>query len=375
MQRLLLFLLLALAGCGGTNHATDRFTYPRYEARYATGFELLSDGEGHSTLLRVHNPWQGSGSSCSELLLRRNDEPIPKGFTGQVLDGNASRIVCMSSTFVAMLDALGAVETVVGVSGIDFISNEYIQSHRDRIGDVGYDSNLNYERLVALKPDLVLLYGVSGISELEPKLRELGIPFLYIGEYLEQSPLGKAEWMVLIAELLGRREEGIRLFEPLPERYHALCDLAATATKRPRVMLNTPYRDSWFMPSTDNYIVQLITDAGGDYLYPENDSNRSVVIDLEAAYLLCSKADFWLHQGMIQTLDELQRLFPRFAAMPCIARGGLYNNTRRTTPAGGNDFWESGVVHPDWILRDLIRIFHPELLDDEAELSYYKPLR
>jgi iron complex transport system substrate-binding protein len=181
--------------------------------------------------------------------------------------------------------------------------------------------------------------------------------------------------MVLMAELLGRREEGIRLFEPLPERYHALCDLAATATKRPRVMLNTPYRDSWFMPSTDNYIVQLITDAGGDYLYPENDSNRSVVIDLEAAYLLCSKADFWLHQGMIQTLDELQRLFPRFAAMPCIVRGGLYNNTRRTTPAGGNDFWESGVVHPDWILHDLIRIFHPELLDDETDFYYYKSLR
>ena len=115
MQRLLLFLLLALAGCGGTNHATDRFTYPRYEARYATGFELLSDGEGHSTLLRVHNPWQGSGTSCSELFLRRNDEPIPKGFTGQVLDGNASRIVSIAD---GVITECGTHEELVNTGGV-----------------------------------------------------------------------------------------------------------------------------------------------------------------------------------------------------------------------------------------------------------------
>ena len=375
MRYLLSLLLLTLIGCGAPRSGAERFVHPRYEPRYATGFELLSDGEGGSTLLRVRNPWQGSSTVCSELFIRRNDEPIPAHFTGQVLEGEARRIVCMSSTYVAMLDALDAVERVVGVSGIEFISNPYIQAHRDRIGDVGYDGNLNYERLVALNPDLVLLYGVSGSSELEPKLRELQIPFLYIGEYLEQSPLGKAEWMVFLAELLGEREKGEARFAPLPERYQALCELAQTAAHRPRVMLNTPYRDSWFMPSTDNYVVRLIEDAGGDYLYPANDSNRSVVIDLEAAYLLCAQADYWLHQGTIRSLDELRQRFPRFADVRCIARGSLYNNTLHSTPAGGNDFWESGVVHPDRILQDLIRILHPELLASEGDFYYYEALR
>ncbi|MBQ8915746.1 MAG: ABC transporter substrate-binding protein [Alistipes sp.] len=376
MRRLLcsLFTLLTI-GCGDPRPTTDDFTHACYEPQYASGFEILATPEGRSTLLRVHNPWQGAGDNCSELFIRRNQEPLPKGFTGAVLEKPAQRIVCLSSSYIAMLDALGAVERVVGVSGIDFISNAYIRTHRAQIGDVGYDSNLNYELLVALDPDLVLLYGVSGASELEPKLRELAIPYLYIGEYLEQSPLGKAEWMVLMAELLDEREEGIRRFAPLPERYHALCDLVAAAPARPRVMLNTPYRDTWYMPSVDNYVVQLIHDAGGDYLYPENQSNSSVAIDLERAYLLCAEADIWLHQGTIRSLAELQQRFPRFADVPCIKRGQLYNNTLRTTEAGGNDFWESGVVRPDRILQDLIRILHPELLPQAEDLYYYKPLQ
>ncbi len=367
--------LLLAVGCSAPRTTTEHFTRSCYTPRHADGFEILATEQGASTLLRVYQPWQGCGEHTSELFIRRNSEPIPADFTGQVLEGEAQRIICLSSSYVAMLDALGEVERVVGVSGIDFITNNYIRTNRDRIGDVGYDSYLNYELLVALRPDLVLLYGVSGASELEPKLRELHIPFLYIGEYLEQSPLGKAEWMVFMAELIGKREEGIRRFAPLPERYHALRDLASTAATRPRVMLNTPYRDSWFMPSADNYIVRLIEDAGGDYLYPENRSTRSVAIDLEEAYLLCNAADCWLHQGTIRSLDELRRLFPRFAEVRAIETGRIYNNTRRRTPAGGNDFWESGVVHPDRVLHDLIRILHPELLSEQKDFYYYEALR
>ena len=375
MRRFVLLLIaaLALVGCTSSGVSTDDFRIARYTPRHAAGFELLATEEGASTLVRVHNPWQGAGETCNELLVVRNGEAVPDGFTGSVLRGDAERVVCLSSSYVAMIDALGAVERVVGVSGMEFIANDYIRSHRDKVGDIGYDGNLNYELLVALEADLVLLYGVNGASEMEAKLRELNIPYLYVGEYLEQSPLGKAEWSIVLGEVLGLREEAEALFTSLPERYESLRALAATATHKPRVMLNTPYRDSWFMPSMDNYIVRLITDAGGDYLFAENTSSRSVAIDLEEAYLRCMEADFWLNLGMQRSLDELKRQFPRFAEMPCVERGALYNNTRRQNEVGGNDFWESGVMHPDEILADLIHILHPELLPDH-ELCYYTRL-
>ena len=197
----------------------------------------------------------------------------------------------MSSTHIAMLDAIGEVRCITGVSGIDYISNPDIQARRDSIGDVGYEGNINYELLLSLDPDLVLLYGVNGASAMESKLEELDIPFMYVGDYLEESPLGKAEWMVPIAEILGMRGEGEKVFADIPVRYNALKEKAAAATSPvPSVMLNTPYNDAWLMPSTKNYSVRLINDAGGNYIYKKNSGNSSVPVDMEEVYMLASNA-------------------------------------------------------------------------------------
>jgi ABC-type fe3+-hydroxamate transport system, periplasmic component len=135
-------------------------------------------------------------------------------------------------------------------------------------------------------------------------------------------------------------------------------------------MINTPYGDSWFMASTRSYLARLIADAGGDYIYRRNTSNRSLPIDLEEAYLLTAEADVWLNVGNIPTLRELRTRYPKFADVRCVRQGAVYNCDRRITPAGGNDYWESGVVRPDLVLRDLIRIFHPELVSED--FYYYR---
>lgn len=245
---------------------------------------------------------------------------------------------------------------------------------RDSIGDVGYEGNINYELLLSLDPDLVLLFGVNGASSAEGKLKETGIPFLYVGDYLEESPLGKAEWLVALSEVVGRRAEGEKVFVEIPVRYNALKQrVADNALDAPSVMLNTPYGDSWFMPSTENYAVRLITDAGGDYIYKKNTGNSSTPIDLEEAYLLASEADMWLNVGMANTLDELKAACPKFADTRCVRNGYVYNNNARTNAAGGNDYYESAVVNPDLLLRDLVKIFHPELV--EEDFVYYKQLK
>ncbi len=308
------------------------------------------------------------------MFISRNGETVPEGFDGQVLEGEARRIAAMSSTHIALLDAIGEAGRAVGVSGLDYISNPDIQARRDHIGDVGYEGNINYELLLSLDPDLVLLYGVNGASAMESKLKELGIPFLYIGDYVEESPLGKAEWMVVLAEVIGNRAKGEKVFADIPVRYNALKQqVADAALDAPSVMLNTPYGDSWFMPSTASYAVRLITDAGGDYIYRKNTGNSSTPIDLEEAYLLASEADRWLNVGMASTLDELKAACPKFADTRCFQNGQVYNNNARTNAAGGNDYWESAVVNPDLLLRDLVKIFHPELV--EEDFVYYKQLK
>lgn len=359
-----------LAACGRRTASLADFDTVVYAPRYASGFEIAGAEGASSTIVKVRNPWQGAEGVETMLLIVRGGESVPAGFEGEVLRGDARRVVCMSSTQVAMLDAAGAVQTVVGVSGADYVANGHVAANRERIGDVGYEGNINYELLVALDPDLVLLYGVGGASTMEPKLRELGIPYLYVGEYLEESPLGKAEWMVAVGETVGRRAEAEARFAPIPGRYDELKRKVADAAARtPAVMLNTPYGDSWFMPSSDSYVARLIADAGGRYLCGGGGGSASRPIDLEEAALLTEHADVWINV-QAATLDDLRRRFPKFARARCIVGGDVWACDRRTNAAGGNDFWESGVVHPDLVLRDLVKIFHPA--EVEEEFVYYR---
>lgn len=365
---------IVVAACGRKSVSLEDFDKPVYMLEYASGFDIQGADSKQSVLLTVTNPWQGADGIAVQLFIARDGETAPEGFDGQVLEGDAERIVAMSSTHIAMLDAIGEVDRVVGVSGIDYISNPDIQARRESIGDVGYEGNVNYELLLSLDPDLVLLYGVNGASGMEPKLRELGIPFMYVGDYLEESPLGKAEWMVALSEVVGCRSEGEKVFAEIPVRYNALKQrVAENALDAPSVMLNMPYGDSWFMPSAGSYAVRLIEDAGGDYIYKKNTGNASTPVDMEEAYLLASAADLWLNVGMASTLGEVKAACPKFADTRCFRNGYVYNNNACTNAAGGNDYFESAVVHPDLLLRDLVKIFHPELV--EEPFVYYKRLK
>lgn len=365
--------LWCMFSCGSSSNLED-YNLEIYAPKYATGFCIVGAEGKQSTIIRVTNPWQSADQVEAMLFIARDGEKAPADFRGQVLKGDAERVVCMSSSYIAMLDAIGAVERVVGVSGKNFITNPYIVTNQSTIADVGYDGNINFELLVAQQPDIVLLYGITGACTIESKLNELGIPYIYIGEYVEEEPLGKTEWLVALAEIAGRREQGEAYFSEVPKRYEHLKSLAAAATSpMPKVMINTPYADSWFMASTTSYVARLIADAGGDYIYKRNTSNHSLPIDIEEAALLTTEADIWLNVESVNSLQDLKNQHPKFANMPCVLRGEVYSCNKRRVPGGGNDYWESGVVQPDVVLRDLIKIFHPELESDK-EFVYYRRL-
>ncbi len=380
MKRLfLLFVLVATAvACRDTAvRSIDDFTVEAYSPRYATGFDIRGAEGSKSLLLVVCDPWQGAEGVEKRMFISRDGEAAPAGFDGRTLDSEAARIVCMSSSYVAMLDAIGCTDRVVGVSCADYIYNETVRSGcaEGRIGDVGYDAEMNFERLVSLRPDIVLIYGISGEnSATTGKLDELGIPYFYIGDYLEESPLGKAEWLVAVGEIAGCGAKARERFDSISVRYERMRNRVASAKSigQPSVMFNSPYGDTWYMPSSRSYVVRLVEDAGGEYVYHGNDGNSSLPIDAEQAYVLADRADCWINVGAYATLEALRNAIPRFAGAPAVRTGRVYAADKRSTPAGGSDYWESAVVNPDLVLRDMITILHPEI--DSSELYYYRKL-
>ncbi len=376
-------LVLFTSGCGGGQHSDSLlFTETLYTPSYAAGFEILGSAGSESSLLRVTRPWQGEELDTFELLILRGGDKAPSDFRGAVIKGSAQRIVTLSSGNLAMFDRLGEAQRVVGVSGVDYISSPAIvkRAAEGEVHDIGYETALNYELLTLLKPDIILLYSVAGRnSSVTDKLDELSLPYIYIGDYAEESPLGKAEWIVAMGEICGERPLSERIFNQTSTQYNALkarVEKLPHTTPRPTVMLNTPYRDVWYMPSAKSYMVRLIEDAGGDYIYPQNDSQQSQPISIESAYHLSQKADIWINTGAtINSLAELRGQIPLFGDVEVVRSAHVYNNTARRTPKGGSDFWESGVVNPDIVLRDLIEIMHPTLLEGDDELYYYQRLQ
>ncbi|MCF0218356.1 MAG: ABC transporter substrate-binding protein [Muribaculaceae bacterium] len=368
-----ILLLLALVSCGSRQSQKELKDFVEvYTPSYAKGFSILGSPNAESVILEMRNPWQGARDEVRRVFIRRGNEEAPAGFDGTVVDAAIERIVCMSSSHVAMLRALDDVEKLVGMSCLDYVSDSIVNSRLDKIVEIGYETNVNYENLVAVNPDVVLLYGVECASPMETKLKSLGIPYIYIGDYLEDSPLGKAEWIVAISEIMGKRQQGEQVFAAIPEKYNRLKALADSLPERPVVMLNTPYADSWVMPPVTSYSARLISDAGGKYVCANLKNDKLLTVGVEEAWQMAKNADVWLQTGAISRLDDLKAACPRFVDTKPILTGNVWNCDLKNNSHGGNDYWESGVIHPDLILRDLIKIFHPEVLKDEPFVYYRK---
>ncbi len=369
-------LAVLLCCCTGKPKVDNSEIFNRevYKPEYASGFRILGCDGMKSIMIEVSDPWEGADSVRFSLLVVADGEDVPAGYEGQVLRGKARRIVAMSSTNVAMLVALGKASDIAGVSGKRFISAPEVRARLDSIADVGYEGQVDYEALIACHPDIVLLYGVEGANSMEGKLKELGIPYMYVGDYLEESPLGKAEWIVALAAITSNVDEGKRVYRDIPARYNALRDSVAALGLAPvKVLMNAPYADSWLLPPAGSYGERLIADAGGKILTGGKKTSGVIPVTREEAYAIAREADIWLNPGNVHCLAELERLAPGFASTRCVQRGGVFNNNLRSTPGGGNDYFESGVMHPDVILSDLTKILHPDRF--HGELVYYHKLR
>ena len=339
MKHLAALLMLVMTFSTCVNRGADEPALSS-SCEYASYFDILA-GE-HAGIVSI-SPYSGQRDTLK-------------------LAAAMDNIICMSSSNVAALAAIGADSLISAVSGIGYISNEGIRSRHGNVTrpvyDVGYEASLDYERILSLKPDLLVTYTVSGA---EPpyllKLRELGVPVLVLHDHLENHPLARAEYIRLFGVLCGRRAEADSVFNMVKERYLSLCG-QVSRDKVSKVLLNIPYGDIWYVPGEESYMSCLIHDAGGKVLGAKKGTSISGTISMEKAYALAAEADIWLNPGHCRTREELasvHKLFPNFGPMK--KEHAIYNNTLRTTPEGGNDFWESGAVRPDLILEDLISIF------------------
>ncbi len=377
---LISFFLLAGWSCNrydgdtGTITPSDTTGNP-LGIRFAKGFTIEQFDDYR--IITVFNPWQGAGGITFRYYLV-SENRIPEGVpeNARVITTPVHRIVCMSTTHIGMLDFVDRLETIVGVSGKIYINNPWVkkQIEKGRIVDIGYEQNIQYEELITLKPDLVMTYGIgSEVAGYINKLKEVEIPVMINGDYLEQTPLGKAEWVKVVAALYELDDPVNEKFEQVVEEYEELKRVPEDLENRPKVMIGLPWKDAWYIPGGNSFAANFIRDAGGSYIWEKKHSLEAIPFNIEAVYEEAKDADIWINPGTAESLEDILSVDERLVNFYPVRKGSVYNNNRILNELGGNDYWESGIMNPQIILMDLIKIFHPTLLPDH-ELVYYKKI-
>jgi iron complex transport system substrate-binding protein len=329
------------------------------------------------TILRIKDPWQGAEKVEHDYyLVQSGSRPLRVSDNSKVITIPVRRLICTSTTHVAMICALGEEKAIAGISGTKYIYNRKLTDRirEGLIPDVGYDASINNELIMNIAPDLMIMYGVGAEGEgYTGKLREAGIKVMTDADYLENDPIGKAEWIKVFGALFCRERMADSIFSAISESYTSLKEyILGNIQTKPLVMLGLPFRDTWYVSPGNSYISKLIDDAGGTYIWRDKQSPVSLPCSLEEVYLKSLKADFWLNIGTVTGKKEITGFDPRLSGLQPFMTGKLYNNNRRVADAGGNDYWESGTVNPDIILKDIATILHPDLFPDYIPCYYLK---
>jgi iron complex transport system substrate-binding protein len=330
------------------------------------------------TIVTIINPWQGADNIIEIYHLVTRGSPLPDGLdSSDVIFVPLKKIICMSTTHVAMISALGEESSISGVSGTGFIFSGSLINNIEKglVKDVGYESNLNKELILNISPDLIMMYGIGNESAgYVGKIKELGVKVIFNADYLETDPLGKAEWIKLFGALYCKNGLADSIYNSEVEQYNNLKSMISLNIKeRPKVLLGLPFKDTWYISPGNSFISKLIIDAGGNYLWQNTQSSVSMPFGLENVFLKALTADFWLNIGSVNTREDISVVDTRLTGLQCYKNGNLYNNNKRVTFNGGNDYWESGTVYPHLILKDIASILHPDLFPDN-ELFFYRKI-
>jgi iron complex transport system substrate-binding protein len=366
---------LSVLSCIGNQDGSIPVRDESADISYARGFYI--EEYGTFRVLKVLNPWQGARNLVFEYILADRGATLPDSLEERrVIRTPVRSVVCLSTTHIAMLDFIDETDKIVAVSGGD---NVYSPPLRRRIelaevAETGYENNLDYESILELRPELVFAYGVdSQDAGWLNRMIQLGLRVVIIGEYLEASPLAQAEWVIFIAHFFNRQHLAQTKFDEIASEYKMLADLASEAEVRPGVITGLPWRNNWFMPGGRSHFARLIEDAGGKYLWENENRRENFPVDIENIIVRGQEAKFWINTGTASSASDIVNSDKRLASLPPFLNRNIYNNNARLNRLGGNDYWESGIVNPHLILKDLIHILNPALLPDH-EMFYYRKI-
>jgi iron complex transport system substrate-binding protein len=347
-------------------------------AQYAHNFSI----ERHSgyQLLSIRSAWKNSNGTLRYVLYPR-DKPrplLPEQENIVYIPVPVQRIVCTSTVQAAMLEFLGLTDKIVAMADAKYVYNTQLldKVRQGAIVDLGNDQQIDFEKLVAAQPDLVLGFGLNEASKLLRQCEQMQIPNLYLAEYTETEPLGRAEWVRVLGALFGKSAEADSLFQTqIVAPYQKIQTQAQSQApaRRPTVFTGIAYEGRWYVAGGKSHLAQQLQAAGGAYLWADNPETGGLALDFEQVYAKALQADIWLNVSQANDLQTLAKFNPHYADFKAYQTKQVYSYSKRVSPNGGYDIFESAIVQPQLVLRDISLILNPSAFPNDT-LFYYEKL-
>ena len=332
------------------------------EVRYAKGFSI-QNYNGYS-VVTVKNPWPKATKTYTYILKEKNGIVPDSLKQNTIIPVPIKTIVVTSTTHIPSLELLDEVNTLIGFPHCDYISSEKVRARIDtgNIKELGNNQDLNTEVLLDMQPNVIIGYGIDNKNPTLDNLQKSGLKVMLNGDWNEENALGKAEWIKFFGALYGKQKQATALFTKIEKDFLKTIRIAKMAKTTPSILAGDMFEDRWYLPRGTSWGSLLLKQANGNYLWQETSGTGSLSLSFETVFEKAKSADVWITSGQFSSLMEMTNANPHYAEFNAFKNKNVYSFSGKKGKTGGILYYELAPNRPDLVLKDLVKILHPELL-------------
>ncbi|HLT64884.1 MAG TPA: ABC transporter substrate-binding protein [Flavobacterium sp.] len=338
-----------------------------------SGNELITHSKGLRIkdckdfyLLEVVTPWPDAKKGF-QYVLSRDIKTVPDSLKKlPIIQIPVKRIIPTSTTHISSIASLNNIQSIIAFPHLQYVSSSEVRKRikSGEIVEVADKNDVNFEMAIDLAPDAIIAHSMQPNNPKYDQLQNAGISVIYNGDWVEETPLGKAEWIKFFGVLFDEYEQADAIFQNIVKEYNATKALVSHIDVMPKVISGSLYEDVWYAPKGDSWMAQFIKDAKGDYVWKNSSGKGSLHLSFEQAFEVGEAADVWIGPGQFATFIDLEKANRHYAQFKSFKEKKVYSYSTKKGPGGGIIFYEDAPNRPDLILKDLVYILHPQLLPD-----------
>lgn len=368
---LLTFISVLFLQCKNDSKSVSTIS-PENTVQYAKGFSI-QNYDGYS-VVTVQNPWPKATKTYKYILKEKNGIVPDSLQQNTIIAVPVKNIVVTSTTHIPSLEMLNEENSLIGFPHLDYISSEKVRARIDagKVKELGTNHDLNTEVILNLQPDVIIGYGIDNNNPTLDNLQKSGLKVMLNGDWNEETPLGKAEWIKFFGALYGKQKEANKLFTKIEDDYLKTIEIAKMATKRPTILAGDMFEDRWYLPKGTSWGSLLLKEAKGHYLWQETSGTGSLSLSFETVFEKAQNADIWITSGQFATLKEMTDVNPHYAQFAAFKNKNVYSFSGKKGKTGGILYYELAPNRPDVVLKDIVKILHPDLLPSYEPFFFEK---